>query len=1110
MYKFQKILLAVCLISCGLLTVTRTDAQTTELNGNLFTAHTGLSQSRVHTILQDSLGFLWIGTQDGLNKYDGYTFDHFRYQPDTPSLSNNTIRCLAEGGDGVLWVGTDYGLNKLERLGGYSWTYMLPGNRDSSTYEKPAIYAVLEDNEGHVWIKTERRLEMFDPETEQFTPFTLYYDEQNPGGNPSASSMVEDRDGQIWIGTKDGLQVFDKESQSLKRYSVSNNIGLKSDHVRVLHIDINDQIWIGTADGLYLNNHRDSVFIDVGDSIPELDGISVNSLGANSDGTLLVGTEHALIMIKPDLSDARIYNSFNRDELQTPFTSIYTIFEDASEILWIGTYGGLVKIDQKPRKFQVINHRNPLIRGLSYYMISSILQEENGDLWLGTSGRGLNHWSKENGEVTYYGSNAGPGRRLIHDQIHTVYKDKSGNLWVGTGDGVNKMTAGSNQFYRFCDREPHVSCGYFNGQQVNDIVEDSGGKIWFAASNGLHVYDPESGLIRSHSTIYNGAEMLSLRDVYCVLEDHRGWIWVGSSVGLIKILPDEEPLEIFQAGIMNQSSNINNNTVFSLLLDSQGQLWVGTASGLNRYDPETNSFLYFSDPVELTELRIYGMEEDGDGNLWLSSDRGLSRYDPEFVSFIQYGPSDGLQNYEYLPGSSYRDREGRLYFGGISGLNIFHPDSIQYNTFEPRLAFTKYVKRREQGGTSSPIFLDRVSDIIVSRGVQVLTIQFSALEFTAPARNRYMYKLERKDQGDLWIHMGEQHYYTLFNQSPGTYTLSIKGSNNDLLFSDDEIQIEIVVKPPFWSKTLAIIIYAVLGILLLLLAIRIRTRSLRRTNRILREKEISAKEISRQREELVMKNKNITDSILYAKRIQIALLPSSDSFRAILPDSFVLFKPKDIVSGDFYWINQHGNKIYVAAVDCTGHGVPGAFVSIIGFELFRKITASKQGSNPAMILDTLNENFSEIFSDGEQVYLNDGMDLSLCILDMKEKSLDYSGAFNPLYLVRNETIIEVKADRFSVGADVHFSNERKLFKSHKIYLQKNDVIYIFSDGYADQFGGPDGKKFKYRRFRHLLLTIHKLPMEKQRSILDASIEEWKGGMDQVDDMLVIGIKPEVR
>ncbi len=1110
MHRFRNIRFAVCLLICGLMTTFNSAAQTAELYGNLFTAHTGLSQSRVHTILQDSLGFLWIGTQDGLNKYDGYSFDHFRYQPGTVSLSNNTIRCLAEGRDRILWVGTDYGLNRLDRLGGYMWSYMIPGNRDSATYEKPAIYAVLEDDEGHVWIRTGRRLEMFDPETSQFTPFTLYFDEQNPGGNPAASSMVEDRDGQIWIGTKDGLQVFDKKSQSIIRYSVSNNIGLKSDNVRVLYIDQKDQIWIGTADGLYLYNRRDSVFIDVGDSIPDLEGIAVNSLSGNSSGTLLAGTDQALIMIQPDLSDARIYSSFNRDELHTPFTSIYTIFEDASEILWLGTYGGLVKIDQKQRKFQVINQRNPLISGLSSYMISSIYQEENGDLWLGTSGRGLNHVSKESGEVRRYARNAGPGRRLIHDQINKIYRDKSGNLWVGTGDGVNVMKAGSNQFYRFCDREPRVSCGHFNGQQVNDIFEDSNGNIWFAASNGLHKYDPEEGQIRSRHTIYNGAEMLALQDVYCVLEDHRGWIWVGSSVGLIKYLPQEERDEVFQAGILNQSSNINNNTVLSLLLDSEKQLWVGTASGLNRYDPESNSFIYFSDPVELAELRIYGIQEDGNGNLWLSSDRGLSRYDPEVESFIQYGSSDGLQNYEYLPGSCYRDKEGRLYFGGISGLNIFHPDSILYNSHKPRLSFTQYVKRREQGGNSLPIFLDRVSTVIVSHGVQIITIQFSALEFTAPERNQYMYKLVRKDQDGLWIHIGEQHYHTMFNQSPGTYTLAIKGSNNDLLYSDDEIQIEIVIPYPFWSKTLAIIIYVVLGILLIMLAIRIRTSSLRRTNRILREKEISAKEISRQREELVMKNKNITDSILYAKRIQIALLPSSDSFRAILPDSFVLFKPKDIVSGDFYWINQHGNKIYVAAVDCTGHGVPGAFVSIIGFELFRKITASKQGSNPAMILDTLNENFSEIFSDGEQVYLNDGMDLSLCIFDMKEKSLDYSGAFNPLYLVRNETIIEVKADRFSVGADIHFSTERKLFKSHKIYLQKNDVIYIFSDGYADQFGGPDGKKFKYRRFRHLLLTIHKLPMEKQRSILDASVEEWKGGMDQVDDILVIGIRPEVR
>ena len=1095
---------------CGLILHMNSAAQPAELYGKLFTAQSGLSRSRVNTILQDSLGFLWIGTQDGLNKYDGYTFDHFHYQPDAASLSNNNIRCLAEGRDGILWVGTDLGLNKLSRLGGYSWTYLIPERDDSVKHEKPVIYAVLEDDEGHVWIRTDRRLAMLDAKTGKFTSFEMYYDEKNIAGVPTASCMRDDRKGRIWIGTKDGLQVFNKASRTFVRYTVEGNIGLKSNRVRVIHIDTHEQIWVGTADGLYLFNRKDSLFIDIGDLIPTLKGISVNSLATSSNGTLLAGTERSLVIIQPDLSVASIYNSFNRDELHTPFTRIYTIFEDASEILWLGTYGGLVKIDQKPRKFRVINQRNPLIRGLSSYMISSIYQEENGDLWLGTSSRGLNLVRKSDGHVIHYGTLAAPGRKLTDDHVYKVYKDRSGNLWVGTGDGANVRRAGTNHFYRFCDQEPSVSCGYFNGQQVNDIIEDSNGNIWFAASNGLHRYNTNTGGIRSIQQILSGSGRLVLQDVYCLLEDHRGWIWAGSSVGLVKYHPDDEQYEVFQAGILNQSSNINNNTVFSLLLDSKHRLWVGTGSGLNRYDPESNSFTYFPDPVELAELRIYGMQEDGNGNLWLSSDRGLSRYNPELESFIHYGSADGLQIYEYLPGSCYRDHGGKLYFGGITGLNMFHPDSIQYNPHQPRLSFTRYVKPREKGGDSKPIYLDRVSTIIVSRGVQIITIQFSALEFTAPERNQYMYKLDSKDQDGLWIHIGEQHYLTLFNQNPGTYFLSVKGSNNDLVYSDQEIGIEIIIPYPFWNKTLAMVVYIALGLLILIIAIQIRTSSLRRSNRMLREKEISAQQIARQREELVMKNKNITDSILYAKRIQIALLPSSDSFRAILPESFVLFKPKDIVSGDFYWINQHGNKIYVAAVDCTGHGVPGAFVSIIGYELFRKITASKQGSNPSMILDTLNENFSDIFSDGEQIYLNDGMDLSLFILDMKEKTLDYSGAFNPLYLIRNETIIEVKADRFSIGADVHFAAQRKLFKSHKIYLQKNDVIYIFTDGYADQFGGPEGKKFKYRRFRHLLLTIHKLPMEKQRSILDASIEEWKGGMDQVDDILVIGTKPDIR
>jgi serine phosphatase RsbU (regulator of sigma subunit) len=271
------------------------------------------------------------------------------------------------------------------------------------------------------------------------------------------------------------------------------------------------------------------------------------------------------------------------------------------------------------------------------------------------------------------------------------------------------------------------------------------------------------------------------------------------------------------------------------------------------------------------------------------------------------------------------------------------------------------------------------------------------------------------------------------------------------------------------------------------------------------DKELAAQEISRQKEELTIKNKNITDSINYAKKIQVAMMPSEKTFKRILPNSFVLHKPRDIVSGDFYWIYERNEKVFIAAVDCTGHGVPGAFMSILGVELFRKIT---QGNieNPGHILSRLNEDFSKIFNDVEDISLKDGMDISFCVIDKINNKLEFAGAFNPLYLIRENKIIETKGNRFSVSMEK--KQEELIFQTHNMNLQKGDMIYIFSDGFADQFGGYEVKKFKYRRFRHLLLNIHNLPLEKQKSYLEESMEAWKGNQEQVDDILVIGIKAD--
>ena len=273
-----------------------------------------------------------------------------------------------------------------------------------------------------------------------------------------------------------------------------------------------------------------------------------------------------------------------------------------------------------------------------------------------------------------------------------------------------------------------------------------------------------------------------------------------------------------------------------------------------------------------------------------------------------------------------------------------------------------------------------------------------------------------------------------------------------------------------------------------------------------KQREIIAKQIMEQKEELIIKNKNITDSIIYAKRIQSALMPPDKLFNLILPDSFVLHIPKDIVSGDFYWLSKVGDRTFVAAVDCTGHGVPGAFMSIIGVELFRNITSIEGIKQPAQILTSLNKAFQNIFHDREIISFRDGMDLAFCSFDNKNRILEYAGAFNPMYLIRDNNIYEYKGDRFSVGLERPDEYKSNGFKNHEIPLKDGDIIYIFSDGYADQFGGPEGKKYKYRRFRHLLLAIHQLPMAKQHEYLEKSILNWKGNLDQVDDILVIGIR----
>ncbi|MGE5406826.1 MAG: PP2C family protein-serine/threonine phosphatase [Methanosarcina sp.] len=301
------------------------------------------------------------------------------------------------------------------------------------------------------------------------------------------------------------------------------------------------------------------------------------------------------------------------------------------------------------------------------------------------------------------------------------------------------------------------------------------------------------------------------------------------------------------------------------------------------------------------------------------------------------------------------------------------------------------------------------------------------------------------------------------------------------------------------------IIYGVIAIVIVYLLLHFQTRILIRTRKLLKEKEQALKIVDQQKAELEVKDKNLTDSLIYAQRIQEALLPSETYIRQFFSESFILFKPKDIVSGDFYWIEEKADKIFILAADCTGHGVPGALMSMIGHEIVEKAINEDGIEVPSQILAVLNKALEKTFSREKNIgnIIRDGMDVALCIIEKKKKKLVYSGAFLPIYLIRKRSLIEIKGDKIIIG----MNPENRIYKDFEYDLQDNDVIYMFSDGYVDQFGGLENKKFMYRRFRYLLLNIHLYPFSDQKTILDENMKNWMGRNVQVDDIMVIGFRP---
>lgn len=793
----------------------------------------GLSQSAVHTILQDRFGFLWIGTEDGLNRYDGHTFSILRPDPDDPaSISDRWITCIYEDSQGYLWIGTRLGgLNRYDHETG-TFTYFMNDPADPNSLASNRVNTVLEDSRGYLWVGTNNGLDRLNRETGEFRHFRSDANILTSISSNNITALYEDSRGILWVGTGDGgLNRFNAAIFTFLsfKHNTRNPRSLSNNYVRAITEDSSGNLWVATHGGLNRLNYEHGIFTrythDNNNPTSLIDNYAL-SLHVDKSGTLWVGTDNGLERYQPETGSFVHYRHNNGDPTSLSNNTIMAVYEDQGGVLWVGTYGGgLNKYNRGQSKFTYYNNNPENPNSLSSDFIFPIFVDQYGIVWIGTYGGGLNRFNPATGLFTYYRHDPDDSGSLLDDEVTSVYMDRTGTLWVGTAMGLSRLNPNTREFihYRHDQRNPDSLVG----APVYTIYEDRAGGLWFGTANGLDQFEPSTETFIHYRADSTRPRSLSSDFVTTVLEDRFRNLWVGTfDNGLNRFDTRNEGFIHYQHN-PNQPQGLTHNSIMAIYQDSKNRLWIATAGGgLNLYERETDSFIHYTEKDGLPNNVVYGIVEDDAGYLWLSTNLGLSRFDPETENFRNYTASDGLQSNEFNMGAYARGPDGTLYFGGVNGLNIFDPANIKDSAYTPPVILTNL----SQGGQPVPEQPqpELIRDITLTWPQNDLAFEFAALSYAQPARNQHAYMLENFDSD--WNYIGTRRDGRYTNLPGGTYILRLKGSNSDGVWNETGQSIRITVVPPVWQTWAFRIIVAVFVIGLGLLVYRIRVRNIEAQN----------------------------------------------------------------------------------------------------------------------------------------------------------------------------------------------------------------------------------------------------------------------------------------
>jgi signal transduction histidine kinase/ligand-binding sensor domain-containing protein len=771
-----------------------------------------LSHSTVNCILQDGYGFMWFGTEDGLNKYDGYSFTVHKHDPNDPhSLSHNLVSSLFEDSTGTLWVGTyGGGINRFDRGTG-QFTRYDTGDFQNITDEpeefRNAVVAIDEYPAGVLWIGTYGGgLVKLDLETEAFTSYAPDPVDADFWGHEWITALLVDSSGILWLGTgSEGLDRFDPATGQITsyRYHPDNPDSLGLDWINEIIQDRSGVIWIGTngrgLDRFDPETERFSHYRHDPADPHSLSDDYISSIVEDSGGILWIGTSGSgLDAFDPRSEtfahvhhDATDPNSLSSDRIRS-------MFQSQSGILWVGTRGGGVnKSDPASGRFTHYRGDPDDPQRSSDYPVSSLLEDEDGTLWIGTAGSGLDALDRETGVWRHYRHDPADPLSSAKDTVLAIHKDAAGTLWIGTGWGFFRFDRQTGRF----DRLPHnpPDPGDVKTETIDSIYEDQAGILWLGTrGRGLSEFDPATGTFTYHQHGWDPAtglpekHPLSSNFVRDVVEDGSGVLWIGTDGGL-----NSYDRQMGQWSVLQQDPSdphsLSHNQITSLHQDRFGTLWVGTLGGLNRYDSETGTFAHYREQDGLANDRVFDILEDDQGTLWLTTANGLSRFDPQAETFKNYGADDGLPINEF--GAAHRSDNGELLFGGINGFMSFYPDQMEDNPHVPPVVLTSLQQNGvEVKAGQAP---EDLKEVTLRWPDNSFEFGFAALNYTLPEKNQHAYMLEGFDTN--WNYIGNRQFGRYTNLPGGTYTLRLKGSNNDGVWNEEGTSIQVTIVPPFWQ-----------------------------------------------------------------------------------------------------------------------------------------------------------------------------------------------------------------------------------------------------------------------------------------------------------------------